>query len=60
MRKFEINENLSFSLDTSTTHLNNNIALIGAAGSGKTVLNTYNIMNLTDRSHVIVDVKGNL
>lgn len=60
MRKFEINENLSFSLDTSKTHLNNNIALIGAAGSGKTVLNTYNIMNLTDRSHVIVDVKGNL
>lgn len=58
--KYIINETLSFSMDPKETRLNNNFALIGSPGSGKTYLNSYNIKNMLDRSHVLIDVKGSM
>ena len=58
--KFVVNESLSFSMDPKETRLNNNIALLGSPGSGKTHLNSYNIKNMLDRSHVLIDVKGSM
>lgn len=58
--KYIINKTLSFSMDPKETRLNNNFALIGSPGSGKTHLNSYNIKNMLDRSHVLIDVKGSM
>lgn len=58
--RYRINENISFSMDPKQTHLNNNYALIGCPGSGKTHLNSYNLKNMLDRSHVLIDVKGSM
>lgn len=58
--KFVVNESLSLSMDPKETRLNNNIALVGSPGSGKTHLNSYNIKNMLDRSHVLIDVKGSM
>lgn len=58
--RYRINENLSFSMDSKQTHLNNNYALIGCPGSGKTHLNSYNLKSMLDRSHVLIDVKGSM
>lgn len=58
--KYIINKTLSFSMNPKETRLNNNFALIGSPGSGKTHLNSYNIKNMLDRSHVLIDVKGSM
>lgn len=53
-------QNVSISSDTYKTGLNNNIAVIGASGAGKT--SGFVIPNIenTENSFVVVDTKGNL
>ncbi len=58
--KMILGENLYYSLDCYTTKLNNNVLVVGAAGTGKTrSIVTPNLLE-AEGSYVVSDPKGNL